>query len=317
LRDGWFMFDTCLVFLMVMETWIFVLLNGGENPFGDNAAILRLFRLLRLTRLIKMLKSFPQLLILVKGMITAMKSVIYVIVLLVGITYIFAIACTQLSVDTEGIRTAYFEGVGLSIYSLIIHATFLDALSDFMNDIRAENTLVLFVVSTYVFLSALTIMNMLIGILCEVVAAVAATEKEDILIDQITYEMKTILDELDEDGNGMISITEMNAILEMPEGVQALDNVGVDSGSLLDFAEMFFFDENMNPIEVSFPQFMELLLNMRASNTATLKDIMNLGKQNNGRMKGMLKAIGAIDARIQGIEGTLMNGSKNNLEDGQ
>merc|ERR1719217_1652351 len=125
LFDAWFVFDSLLVFMMVMETWVFVAISGdGSSPMG-NAAILRLFRLLRLSRLLRMLRSLPELMILIKGMVTAMQSVVYVMVLLVLFTYVFAIACTQLSLGTE-FHAVYFEDVAMSMYSLIIYATFLD-----------------------------------------------------------------------------------------------------------------------------------------------------------------------------------------------
>merc|ERR1719217_789443 len=101
LFDAWFVFDSLLVFMMVMETWVFVAISGdGSSPMGD-AAILRLFRLLRLSRLLRMLRSLPELMILIKGMVTAMKSVMYVMALLVLLCYVFAIAFTQLAVEKD------------------------------------------------------------------------------------------------------------------------------------------------------------------------------------------------------------------------
>merc|ERR1719269_451387 len=124
---------------MVMETWVFtapaLFLGGSGSPLGGQASILRL---LRLSRLLRMLRSLPELMILVKAMVTAMKSVFYVMVLLVIATYVFAIACTQLSVDTEMGKT-YFFNVLLSMYSLIVYATLLDNLADFCNAVRAES----------------------------------------------------------------------------------------------------------------------------------------------------------------------------------
>ena len=72
---------------------------------------------------------------------------------------------------------------------------------------------------------------------------------------------------------------------------------------MLDFAEMFFFDEQMNPIELTFPRFMELILDLRASNTATLKDLMNLGKQLTAKSNAMHKA---IDAGITNLRDAMM-----------
>jgi hypothetical protein len=79
--DGWFMFDSLLVFMMVFETWVFTMIEtvgGGDggSPLPVDTSILRLFRLLRLSRLTRMLRSLPQLMILIKGMVTAMKSVV-------------------------------------------------------------------------------------------------------------------------------------------------------------------------------------------------------------------------------------------------
>eukprot|EP00930_Biecheleria_cincta_P081679 TRINITY_DN7092_c0_g1_i1.p1 TRINITY_DN7092_c0_g1~~TRINITY_DN7092_c0_g1_i1.p1 ORF type:complete len:477 (-),score=66.77 TRINITY_DN7092_c0_g1_i1:171-1601(-) len=289
LNSGWFVFDAILVFFMVTETWIFIAFTS--NPFGDNTAILRLFRLLRLTRLMKMFKSMPQLMILIKGMVTAMQAVTYVFFLLVVFTYVFAIMVTQLTVDNPVIHEKYFDTVPLSMYSLLIYGTFLDALSDFCDDIRAENPVVLCVVMCFIGLSAMTIMNMLIGVLCAVIDTVAETEKETLMVEGVIAEMREILGTIDANSNGQISIAEMKEILQLPSAVKALDNVGVDPVGMMDFAEMFFMNEQGELVELEFDKFMEMVLDLRASNNATLKDVMNLGKQVNVKLALNQKAL--------------------------
>merc|ERR1719160_245297 len=109
---------------MVMETWVMQIVMaaiGGGSPVSGTS-ILRLFRLLRLSRLMRMLRSLPELMILIKGMVTAMKSVAYVMGLLVLITYVFAIAFTQLAVGSESIGDQFFANVSHSMYSLLLHA---------------------------------------------------------------------------------------------------------------------------------------------------------------------------------------------------
>merc|ERR1719265_2021099 len=124
LKDGWFVFDSLLVFMMVMETWVLLIVaassGGGGSPLAG-ASMLRLFRLLRLSRLMRMLRSLPELMILIKGMATAMKSVMYVMGLLVLLTYGFAIVFTQLAVNTETIGEEFFPNVIISMYSLFIY----------------------------------------------------------------------------------------------------------------------------------------------------------------------------------------------------
>jgi len=276
LKDGWFIFDSVLVFMMVMETWVLLIVmaaaGGGESPVGGTS-ILRLFRLLRLSRLTRMLRSLPELMILIKGMVTAMKSVSYVMALLILITYVFSIAFTQLAVGTESIGEDYFANIGASMFSLLIYATLLDDLSDFTDACRFEMWPLLVLGFIYIALAALTVMNMLIGVLCEVVSAVADNERDEIRTENLCEQMKKVVDSLDKDANGLISYKEFTNIMEKPEALMALEDVGVSPVGIVDFAELFFFDNGM-PIELTFEAFMEVILDLRDSNRATVKDML-------------------------------------------
>merc|ERR1712066_453791 len=128
-------------------------------------------------------------------------------------------------------------GVALSMYSLLIHATFLDDLAGFMNDLRAEMWPLLILALIFICLAALTVMNMLIGVLCEVVTSVAATEKLEILATPVSEKLSDIAQSLDQNFDGKISYEEFSQILEMPEALRALQEVGVNPLGLVDFAE--------------------------------------------------------------------------------
>eukprot|EP00929_Paragymnodinium_shiwhaense_P052963 TRINITY_DN2651_c0_g5_i2.p1 TRINITY_DN2651_c0_g5~~TRINITY_DN2651_c0_g5_i2.p1 ORF type:complete len:548 (+),score=136.47 TRINITY_DN2651_c0_g5_i2:109-1752(+) len=300
LRDAWFVFDSLLVFLMVMETWILVILVGdGPSPLG-NTAVLRLFRLLRLSRLIRMLRSLPELMILIKGMVSAMKSVVYVMLLLVMLTYVFAIACKQLSVGTE-YHEEYFNTVSVSMFSLIIYATFLDDLGPFMDAIRVESPGLVFVLGIFIVLSALTVMNMLVGVLCAVVDSVAVSEREDMLVDQVKQKLAGILAELDVNNNGEISYQEFKKILEIPDALKTLQEVDVDPIGMLDFGESFFAPDGV-PEELSFDKFMEMVLDLRSTNTATVKDLMNMNLQMSKRLDGTTHCTQGSTRRIARVE---------------
>eukprot|EP00747_Dinoflagellata_sp_TGD_P142915 gnl/TRDRNA2_/TRDRNA2_176311_c0_seq24.p1 gnl/TRDRNA2_/TRDRNA2_176311_c0~~gnl/TRDRNA2_/TRDRNA2_176311_c0_seq24.p1 ORF type:complete len:482 (+),score=115.63 gnl/TRDRNA2_/TRDRNA2_176311_c0_seq24:76-1521(+) len=285
LKDGWFKFDSLLVLLMVVETWFFSIValgGGGANPLGGNTAILRLFRLLRLSRLLRMLKSLPELMILIKGMATAMKSVSYVICLLVIITYVFAIAFVQLAPDGGYIADQFFAHVPLAMYSLLIYGTFLDNLADFCNAIRAESEIGMVLALLFIYFACMTVMNMLIGVLCEVITAVAETEKEERITSLVKEKMSNIVTGLDTDYNGKISYKEFTSILHIPEALLALQDVGVDPAGLVDFADLFFLEDG-EYVELEFHRFMEMVLDLRDSNNSTVKDIMNLWTQISGR----------------------------------
>lgn len=283
LRDGWFVFDSALVFMMVMETWVLLLVmvasgSDGGNPLGGNTSILRLFRLLRLSRLMRMLRSLPELMILVKGMVTAMKSVVYVMGLLVIITYVFGIAFTQLAVGTPTIGEVFFANVAHSMYSLLIYATLLDNMADFLDALRYEFWPLLALALIFIALAALTVMNMLIGVLCEVVSAVADTERDIRDTEIVKEKMHGIISSLDSNENKKISYEEFTKIMEKPEALQVLEDVDVSAVGIVDFAELFFFEDGER-VELSFEDFMEHVLDLRASNTATVKDVLDLWKK--------------------------------------
>jgi len=301
-KDGWFVFDSILVAMMVTETWIMTivsLITGSSGNMGPSA-VLRLFRLLRLSRLMRMLRSLPELMILVKGMVTAMKSVMYVLGLLIIITYVFAIALTQL---TQGlvVHDLYFENVLISMYSLLIYATFLDNLADFCDAIREESLPCLLIVFVYVGLAAMTVMNMLTGVLCEVVSAVAATENEERMTVAVSETLKGMLNDMDSDNNGLISHKEFNAILQNKAALTALEQIGVDPVGCVDFADLFFVKDNKF-IELTFPEFMIKLIELRESNSARVKDIVNLWKQMNPKLGDVSKDLGELKDRTRGIE---------------
>eukprot|EP00747_Dinoflagellata_sp_TGD_P142906 gnl/TRDRNA2_/TRDRNA2_176311_c0_seq14.p1 gnl/TRDRNA2_/TRDRNA2_176311_c0~~gnl/TRDRNA2_/TRDRNA2_176311_c0_seq14.p1 ORF type:complete len:505 (+),score=104.48 gnl/TRDRNA2_/TRDRNA2_176311_c0_seq14:214-1515(+) len=285
LKDGWFRFDSLLVLLMVVETWIFSIVGlggGGGNPLGGQTAILRLFRLLRLSRLLRMLKSLPELMILIKGMVTATKSVSYVISLLFIVTYVFAIAFVQLAPPGGYCQEVFFEHVPLAIYSLFMYGIFLDNLADFCNAIRAESEIGMVLALLFIYFACMTVMNMLIGVLCEVITAVAATEREERMTTMVKEQMSNIVTGLDTDYNGKISYKEFTRILHIPDALLALQEVGVDPAGLVDFADLFFLEDG-EYIELEFGRFMEMVLDLRGSNNATVKDIMNLWSQVSGK----------------------------------
>jgi len=97
LHDAWFVFDSILVFMMVMETWIITLVFAlvGTGVTGlRNASILRILRLarmVRISRLARLMRAIPELVILLKGIGAASRSVFVFFLLWVIIIYVFAV----------------------------------------------------------------------------------------------------------------------------------------------------------------------------------------------------------------------------------
>jgi hypothetical protein len=297
MKDAWFVFDSFLVLMYWFDPVVIsIMAQSGGASLNLPTSILRLFRLARLSRLVRLLRSFPELLILVKGIWTALASVSYTLGLLVLAAYVFAIALTQLGAGYEW-RELYFSSVPHGMYSLFIYGTFLDDLAAFGDPILAEDPIAATLCVVFVVLANMTLMNMLIGVLCEVIDSVAATEKEGIIVEKVKEKFAGILQRLDSNNNGMLSWPEFKTLLTNPavtkEVCQALESVGVDVVSVVDVAEEYFFYMG-EPVEMSFREFMEMILELRGGQQAMVKDVILLGKRFNKKfydIKSKLKKL--------------------------
>lgn len=292
LRDAWFCFDSFLVITMVLETWVMTIVmlasSGSGSLMGGNSSIMRLARLLRLSRMCRMarlVRAVPELGILIKGMVASMRSVCTTLFLLVIVIYIFAIAFTQLTVGMEvgtevsGMDNGHlFANVGRSMYSLWLYGVlcldFAEIISYDMGPVIAPLYYV------FILLAPFTIMNMLIGVLCEVVSAVSCIEKEENLLEYARDKLQDIMNDLDKNHNGVISKNEFQLLLEKKEACLILNDLGIDVAGLIDFADVIFEseDDDDSETELDFTQFVDLVLQLRGSSHATVKDVVELRK---------------------------------------
>ncbi|CAK0826162.1 unnamed protein product [Prorocentrum cordatum] len=241
--------------MMVAETWVMTVVllcldTGGGGGMGG-LSILRLFRLLRLSRLARMLRSMPELMILIKGVVASSRSVFCTMGLLAILLYVFAIAMRQLTDGTD-VGELHFYSVPSSMYRLLIEGVFLDNLSSTVKVMSDSSPVFTIVFLVFVCIAALMVMNMLIGVLCEVVSDVAKREKEDMGVHALKMKLAAVMARLDRDGTGTLSEDEFVQIMGDATIVQLLDEVGVDPIGLIDMASTIFLrddcdDEDLPP----------------------------------------------------------------------
>eukprot|EP00927_Polykrikos_kofoidii_P000266 TRINITY_DN10105_c0_g5_i1.p1 TRINITY_DN10105_c0_g5~~TRINITY_DN10105_c0_g5_i1.p1 ORF type:complete len:938 (-),score=121.62 TRINITY_DN10105_c0_g5_i1:30-2744(-) len=317
MKDPWCVFDTCLVVFMVFETWImptiFYITKSGSNFGGVDPSVLRLLRLLRLSRMARMARIFraiPELMIMIKGMAAATRSVFVTLLLLTACIYIFAIAFTQLT-DASPCGKKYFATVPRAMNSLLDYGVIMEDTPELVNDVGAEHVLLGALFLVFVLLASFTVLNMLIGVMCETVRVVSTVEHEQNVVSYTKARLLKMLVEskIDIDGNDMISQSEFNALLDIPEAVRALRDVGVDVVGLVELSDFIF----ERAAELRFHEFMEVILELRGSNTATVKDIVDLRrfmKQEIGRINKLLLAIWPDDERRASLQRSFVAKSK-------
>mmetsp|Transcript_105965 Transcript_105965/g.167240 ORF Transcript_105965/g.167240 Transcript_105965/m.167240 type:complete len:668 (-) Transcript_105965:51-2054(-) len=279
LGDAWFVFDSSLVTLMFIDTYMLPLwLKISTFKGAGDTSILKLVRMTRISRMARMarlLKAFPELTILIKGIWVAARSVFFTLCLLTIIIYIFAVAFRQLTDDQE-IGTKYFSTVPDSMKSLLLYGVLPDQ-AEIVNNVSRQHFLLGILSLIFILLASLTVMNMLVGVLVEVVSVVSSVEKEELKVNFVMSRLRFMLENtgLDANHDMKISRKELDTLLLDPTAARIIKDVGVDPVGLVDFGDYIFQDADDG---LSFPQFIDIILQFRGSNNATVKDVVDLRK---------------------------------------
>lgn len=186
----------------------------GRSPL-KNFSSLRLLRLLRLTRMARIMRFFPELMTLVQGMMLAARSVIFILVFLVLIMYVFAIIFTgqlgdptldlypeepainlknltrgeliSMIEDLQGqvcgsslTSAQMFASMGDSMMSLLTNGLLGDGLAVACTSILngSQGIFLFYLFILFMCISSFTLLNMLIGVVCQVIEATAKSQEE-------------------------------------------------------------------------------------------------------------------------------------------
>jgi len=256
-------------------------------------------------------------LILLRGMACAFRTVFFTMSLLIICLYVFGIIMVETTKEIP-VGDKHFSSVEHAMWSLLIYGTLLDNVAIVADELAKQGGLPTVFFLLFVCVAAFTVLNMLIGVLCEVINSVSAAETEEITVSYIKNKMLYIMKGMDENDDGMISKIEFQNLLTNREAVLAMREVGVDVMGLIALQDVIFAKEpdpvddqeviseasdyesedpgskmttmktmktmkklassNEADVRLSFGQFLECLLQLRGSNTATVADITNLRK---------------------------------------
>jgi len=277
--DGQFMFDLFLVVLMVLETWISVLLfclaGGVMDLSGSAASLLRIFRLFRLTRVARvgrLLRNIPELMILVKGMLMAMRAVSATLMLLLIIIYVFAIIFTQL-LWNDPAGKGCFETVPMAMHCLLMNGVFSDQ-AQFIEQLLSSSIAYYVFILCYMVLGSLTVLNMLLGVICEVMSVVAQVEKDELMAKELQNKIHSIQSDFKVEGFDMVSAENFKRLVHNQDALECLNDVNVDVVALVDFADFIFREKEELPLS----EFIAGVMQFRGANTATVKDVVDMRK---------------------------------------
>mmetsp|Transcript_21185 Transcript_21185/g.38087 ORF Transcript_21185/g.38087 Transcript_21185/m.38087 type:complete len:851 (-) Transcript_21185:256-2808(-) len=278
LQDFWFVFDASLVFMMVLETWIvpIVVIVGKVNLAGIlDLSLLRMIRMtkmLRLSRMAKLLRAVPELMIIVKGLAFASRSVLVFFGFWLAIIYVFSVVMRQLS-DGQDVGGQYFSSVYHGMNTLLLYGI-LPEQAQLVLDLGHAQWYFWPIMIFFILLSSLTIFYMLVGVLVNSVGVIAASEKEGASVSFISTTLREKMEQFNYSTEAPLDRAEFQKMLVEPEITQTIQGVGVDIVILVDMLEVVYEDLNKNGKQgLTFEEIIELILNMRGANPATVKDV--------------------------------------------
>merc|ERR1712224_647703 len=124
----------------------------------------------------------------------------------------------------------------------------------------------------FVFASNLTLMNMLIGILCDVITCVSSDNNEERFRKEVDSQVERLAAYIDSDKSGTISKDEFDLVISDPHLATSLHELGVDIVGVAHFAG-FIFDQIE---EITYQDFALLVSQFRGTKMATVKDVMDM-----------------------------------------
>ncbi|KAF4674351.1 hypothetical protein FOL47_009373 [Perkinsus chesapeaki] len=221
----WNIFDLCLVLMMVVEIWVLLLLHVDASTLGS-LSVLRLLRLLRITRVFRMV---PELGMMVKSMAAAARSVSSTLAIILALMYVFAIILTQwvksseerLTMEVDGMPGFFDDMFGtipksmLTLWQVLVFDDTFSLIRSTLSESPPCGILLLI----FIMLGSFMILNILIGVICEIVSGTTESERDKILKERIVE----VFDAMDVDGSGTLTESEFNA-----QAANRLQKLGVD-----------------------------------------------------------------------------------------
>jgi hypothetical protein len=207
-------------------------------------------------------------------MMRAMRAVFSTICLLLVVIYVFAIIFTQMlaGTDAEQQLAGSFDSVPQAMVCLLLDGIF-NSQAGLIYKLLDIHWSYFVCIMVYESIACLTVMNMLLGVICNEITHVAKQETEARLLEKIRTRLHEILLHLDVDRDGMISIVEFGQLVSKTDVLREMHALGVDVFGLIECGDFIFLDKGY---ALPFDDFVEAVLRFRTSNVCTVKDTVDI-----------------------------------------
>jgi len=289
LMDSWFMFDVFCTLSMMVEVWVIPLVvvmigaTGAVEGIGQ-LQFLRMARLLRLTRMTRIIRVVPEFVVMLKGLIAAIKSVFYTSILLALLVYASAIIFRIQVKPGSPLMKESYPNVPHAMWTLFFAGTLLDAPSVHAAAIYEESRWLFCCFLVFIFITSCTVLNMLIAIVCQVVGDVVFEERVRKDRFSLTTRLLDIMEVYDKDGTKTLGRDEFELFIANPEVRRVLMDFDVDVWGLISFVGATSWEDQDTPGSMGFQDILDLVLRMKGGGQLKLNDLLHLRKLTEERM---------------------------------
>jgi len=307
IRSGWCIFDFFLILFTSLSTWVFEPILQADLGW---TVVFRVLRVLRLVRLVRVARLFKELWLLVIGIAAALRTLVWVGILLSMVVFTFSIfLCEFLGKpyrETHDDISKNFGTVMKSMFTCFQISTF-DDWPFLIRQAGAINTGFVILYLLFLAICAVGLMNIVIGILCESMMSVVSNEKYDSEQEikrerrEALLKLRDDLVKLDVDGDEQISIDEIQVMFNTPDMMENLTKCQLSQKMVENIFTMLDLDGDG---DVPINQFIDVLLKS-GGRELHLLDVMQIDsylKHMSKRSKMIGQIVNSITGRRQTID---------------
>jgi len=228
----------------------------------------------------------------------AVRAVCSSVIMLCFLVYIFSLGLYCIvPVDDPDLKEG-FKSLPKILWMLFMAATGMEGAGPTLRHLMEVGAfLPVMMFLGFIMLTSMTVMNMLVGVLCAVVADMAQAEKDNRAASQLKNTLLVMLLALDSDGSGNLEKEEINEIFRYEEVVQVLSDLGINLSTLISMMDMLFDSRSDETVPVGF--LMDLTLRCRGDRPVTVQDLIDRQSHIVWELSALLKDVTkSIDGRI-------------------
>jgi voltage-gated sodium channel len=206
-QDGFVFFnilDLIITSLMVLED---VILANAVPGIQEEITFFLIVRIFRLLRIVKLFVMVPALSFLATALGCALRSVTATVLILLTMMYVYGVVFAEWQSENSwtdnDYLTSHFKGVFPSMLSMFDLAVYDNAITQVRN-ISSESLAMALLAISFIILGGFLILNVLIGVIADVVAQESDLDEARKLIEDIDE----IFTRIDTDGDNKITETE-------------------------------------------------------------------------------------------------------------